>query len=197
MKYRFIFVGLILLVGFLVASKSDADKIMYSRFSHEVHAQKVFGKDNITCSYCHNFKLDEGTGKITPNPNLTKSIFSKPLKDICHKCHQGTAKYPQAPKSCFNCHSSVDDLKAIKPQGHENIDWKRSHSIVARADGNYCMNCHVKAQCVKCHLRRTDLEFQNHSRNYRYTHSVEARMQPHRCDFCHSRSYCVRCHLGS
>ena len=155
------------------------------KFDHGFHVQKVFQPNNIDCSTCHNMERQSG------------STFRKPMKQMCHECHQSAEpKYKAAPKACFTCHDSMDSLSAIKPETHASAVWKQTHSIQARADGDACLNCHTNSQCVKCHSQRDTLFQSNHPRSYRNFHSIEARMAPQKCDTCHTKSYCTQCHMG-
>lgn len=184
------------LFGFIFSAASMADG-MTDRFDHEKHIEQIFKPQGIKCSTCHNFSQEEGSKKLIPNENFSKSTFSKPLKDICHSCHRSAeTTQKEAPKECYACHRNIDNLKAIKPKNHENMAWKNAHATEARINGQACMNCHITSHCVKCHLRRNDIELSNHSRNFKFFHSVQARTQPQRCDACHSKSFCINCHSG-
>lgn len=167
------------------------------KFNHEMHEAKVFTPGKVQCSKCHNFSLEPSSGKLIPEAALHEQSLKLSLKKMCHECHQGgNPQFESAPKTCFTCHSSATSLSAIKPQNHSNVAWKKSHALEARIAGDSCLNCHTNSQCVKCHTRRNDIEFENHSRNFRFTHSIEARLQPQRCDACHTKSFCVNCHVG-
>lgn len=166
-------------------------------FDHQMHERKVFAVQKIDCSRCHNFSLDASTQRVIPNENLRFSSFNKPFKEICHSCHTGGEKaYSAAPHTCYTCHRRFENILSIKPRDHENLAWKQAHSTAARVNGQSCMNCHMISQCVKCHLRRQNVEPMNHSRNYRYFHSIQVRAEPQRCDACHTTSFCENCHLG-
>lgn len=179
-----------------IAERGKIDVL--SRFDHEEHDRKVFRPKSVSCKHCHNFKVDERTGKAIPEEALRKSSFRRDFKSICHGCHVSAeaAGKLNAPQACYTCHRSSENLRAIKPRNHMNIGWAGAHATNARIDGDACLNCHMTSFCVQCHQRRNDIELRNHSRNFRLTHSVQARAQPHKCDSCHSRSFCVECHLG-
>ncbi len=185
---------IIFLLGFnLRAFASD----MTGGYNHEMHLQKVFKVNSIECSHCHNFNLDPKGKEVKLNQAATASVLKMPLKEICHECHRSEiARYKDAPKTCFTCHKTMENIKRIKPTNHENISWKTTHSIEARVQGESCLNCHMTSQCSKCHLERNDIEMRNHPKNFRFFHSVQARGQPQRCDACHTKTFCVNCHLG-
>lgn len=191
-----LFAGLVLFMPY--NCRAEASDNILSMFDHQLHERKVFGIQKIDCSRCHNFSLDPLTNKVMPSENLKFSSFNRPFKEICHSCHTGGEKaYSAAPHACYTCHRRPENMSAIKPRDHENLAWKQAHSTAARAGGQLCMNCHMISQCVKCHLRRQDVEPINHSRNFRFYHSIQARAEPHRCDACHTNQYCVNCHLGN
>ncbi len=168
-----------------------------ARFDHDFHLDKVIAVRGLQCDYCHNFKVDPKTKTAVFLPGMSTSALNRPVKAICHECHQSAeAKNKAAPKECYTCHRSQESLRDIKPRNHQNIGWAQGHSTNARIDGDSCMNCHTTSQCVKCHQRRNDVEFKNHSRNFRFYHSVVARAQPQKCDTCHSKSFCIDCHSG-
>lgn len=164
------------------------------RYDHQLHEEKVFLKMKVKCSDCHQMQ-QSADGQLTVEAMLTKATFKKSLKNICHDCHQNQ-KIQEAPKECYTCHQSQEMMAVIKPQSHQNQNWKSQHSFQARNESSQCLNCHSQSQCVKCHSSRNPVMNVNHSRNYRYFHSVEARLSPQKCDTCHTKSYCVRCHLG-
>jgi hypothetical protein len=179
----------------LPASRATVD--ITARYDHEFHETRVFSPRKIQCSQCHNFSVDQSTGKSKAESGLELSTFRKDMKSICHECHSGAeTKNKDAPKACYTCHRSAENLREIKPNNHSNVGWKDAHATNARTDAGSCQNCHTTSQCVQCHQRRNDIEFKNHSRNFRFFHSVQARAQPQKCDACHSRSFCTDCHLG-
>jgi hypothetical protein len=177
------------------AATSKFDMLL--RFNHEIHNAKVFEPKAIPCSQCHNFQVDPKTKRGTPNKDFSKSAFTSSFKTICHSCHNSSEKKDQtAPQACFTCHQNIEHFRAITPQNHLNVGWARTHSTNARGNGDSCLKCHTNYQCAQCHLRRNDIEFKNHSRNFRFIHSVEARLKPQTCDSCHSQSFCIDCHRG-
>jgi hypothetical protein len=183
------------------ASGAFAASAMAKKFNHDMHDEKVFHPQQIKCNYCHNIELNSA-GKFKANSNLDKATFQKPLKAICHECHKvedkqfDPAKSGEAPKSCYTCHDSFEQISVIRPQSHQTKFWKSSHGLKARTESTSCMNCHSNSQCSTCHTQRNDVNQKNHLRNYRFFHSIEARMSPQRCDACHSKTYCTQCHLG-
>ncbi len=192
---RFHLVPIILMMffGFICTAHGD----VLSIFDHDFHSEKVYSPQNIKCSHCHNFSIDEKTDKATLTGDYKKSAFNREFKSICHECHQGAeAKNKNAPKDCFTCHRTLENMRAIKPRNHSNVAWPSMHSSDARTDGESCFKCHSTSQCVQCHQRRNDIELKNHSRNFRFMHSVAARAQPHKCDSCHSKTFCIDCHTG-
>lgn len=185
----------ILMINSLISSISYAGAL--SRFSHESHEKGAFKTMQFSCSACHNFTIVKDSIPAKAEPGLTNSTFKNDLKTTCHQCHNTEdTKFKDAPKECIICHTSTEVNKQIKPLSHQNASWKTTHSLNARTEGSSCLNCHIQADCLKCHLRRNDIEMKNHSRNFKFTHSVEARSQPHRCDACHTQNFCVKCHVG-
>ncbi len=181
----------------LTAQPTFALSQMTAGFDHQAHLSKVFKPNKIDCMHCHNFNMDQKEKRISFSVAATKSILNRPVKEICHECHRSDlSQYKEAPKACFTCHKGMEDIKKIKPVNHESISWRNSHSLEAKVKGESCNDCHAVSQCSKCHLRRNDIDLQNHPKNYRFYHSVQARAQPQRCDACHTKSYCADCHLG-
>ena len=178
------------------ASENQQEGKIIDRYDHEFHEQKVFKTNKIDCSYCHNFEFENGT-KAVLKPKITQSMFVKPIRELCHSCHQNAeAKYPKAPQTCYSCHRSTENMNTIKPQNHYGVDWLRNHSLNARTADNSCSTCHSNSQCVKCHIARNTVMQKNHSRNFRFYHSIEARSEPQKCDACHTKNYCMNCHLS-
>jgi hypothetical protein len=168
-----------------------------TRFNHESHENGAFKTMQFNCSNCHNFTLGADNVQVKAEPALATSSLKANLQTLCHQCHNTKdARFKAVPKECVLCHNSSDLSKVIKPINHQNAAWKTTHSLNARIEGSSCLNCHIQADCLKCHLRRNDIEMVNHSRNFKFTHSVEARAQPHRCDACHTQNFCVKCHIG-
>jgi hypothetical protein len=186
-----------LIINFSMMSFSFAAPGILSRFNHEAHEKGAFKTMQFDCSGCHNFSFGSDKVKAKAEAGLTSSTFKADLKNTCHQCHNTeNTKFSQAPKECILCHAKMEGAKEIKPLSHQNAEWKTTHSLNARTEGTSCLNCHIQSDCLKCHLRRNDIQMQNHSRNFRFTHSVEARAQPHRCDACHTQNFCVKCHIG-
>ncbi|MBI2520015.1 MAG: hypothetical protein HYV97_06350 [Bdellovibrio sp.] len=191
-----IITSLLISTGTLADSSSMLPSIM-TKFDHQMHEEKVLPAFGISCSTCHNFELNADQKTAKANPNLATSAFKMSVKEVCHQCHNTEApQYRNVPKSCAICHSDQAAMQKIKPKNHENTAWKSTHALNAEVASNTCFNCHITSQCVKCHVRRNDIELKNHSRNFRFTHSVIARAQPQKCDSCHVQTFCVRCHLG-
>lgn len=167
------------------------------KFDHDMHSTKVFSPNRIECSHCHNLEMDATDKKATAKSGLTQTTFAKPPREICHECHQSTAPaYRSAAQACFVCHSGASDMLSITPKSHSNISWRTSHSLDAKTNPEVCMKCHTTSQCTQCHLSKTDIELNRHTRNFKFFHSVEARMRPHTCDTCHTKTYCTSCHMG-
>lgn len=193
-----IMLGLMLSFDSAVYPAFAGKSLLEEKFDHAIHTSKVFNPLRFECSKCHNFSLEESSGKLVPHADLEKSAFRISLREMCHQCHQSAeSRFAEAPKACYNCHSSPSGLSAIKPDNHNNGSWKSWHSLEARVAGESCLNCHTTSQCVKCHTQRNDITQRNHPRNFRVTHSIQARMQPQRCDACHTKSYCTNCHMGA
>ncbi|MEQ1665663.1 MAG: cytochrome c3 family protein [Bdellovibrionales bacterium] len=175
---------------------------MVKKFDHDFHDKNVFEPKKVDCSYCHNMEKDKETGVFKMTSGISMSTFQRPLKQICHECHKvadskyNPAKSDKAPKACYTCHDSFQQIAAIKPQSHQNKLWKKIHGMSARAESVSCTNCHTPSQCSTCHTQRNDLMPKNHMRNFRFFHSVEARMAPQKCDACHNKTYCTTCHMG-
>lgn len=167
---------------------------LIEKYDHQFHEARVFVKNKIKCSDCHNMEETPGQ-KMSALEALSRSTFKKSLKQICHDCHQGNA-YPEAPKACYTCHNTQERMTNIKPLNHQNVAWKNQHATQARADSSQCTDCHSLNSCVKCHSSRNPVTNVNHSRNYKFFHSIEARMSPQKCDSCHNKNFCVQCHLG-
>ncbi len=178
-------------------SNSQIEPI-YRRFDLKFHKRHSFVSQTLTCTHCHNVEeKSKGGGELTATDALKTATFNRPLGQICHECHKEKRRgFESAPTGCYQCHQSFEDLGRIQPQSHAIVGWKSDHGTQARIAGNECFLCHRNSQCVKCHLHRSDLEMNNHGRNFRFFHSIQARMEPHRCDSCHTPTYCSRCHLG-
>lgn len=190
--HPFVFISLIICA---VSVRAENQSSPLKLFNHEYHSQKVFEPQGVYCETCHTFKLDPKAKRVILDENA-KTAFRKSFKAICHDCHTSPdSKIRNAPHGCITCHKGMETLHNIKPQSHSNIGWSKSHGTEARIEKESCMSCHITSQCAECHLQRNDIQFRNHSRNFRFIHSIEARAQPQTCDSCHSRSFCLDCHL--
>lgn len=200
--YKMVCVVLVLvflLIGGVQGFAANSEKqnsIVTVKFDHQMHQEKVFSKDGIRCTSCHQV-VETNSGQLQLTDVLLKGMgtFKKPLRQICHDCHQG-GRSQTAPQTCYTCHDSQDKLVGVRPVSHQNGAWKSQHALQARSESQSCGTCHSNSQCLKCHASRNPVLPQNHSRNYRLFHSVEARMAPQKCDQCHTQLYCSRCHLG-
>jgi hypothetical protein len=175
---------------------------MIKKFDHDLHDKNVFAPNAVECKHCHNIEVGKSKGEYVLNSKITSATFQQPLKLVCHECHKvsdsnyNAAKYDSAPKACYTCHDSFQQISNIMPQSHQDKFWKKNHGMTARVESASCMNCHSTSQCTTCHTKRNDLSPKNHMRNYRYFHSVEARLAPQKCDACHNKTYCTTCHMG-
>lgn len=189
-----------LLFNFLIFNCSNcsfAGSEIISRFNHDAHEKGAFKALQFKCSNCHNFTIASDNIHAQPEAGLSNSNLKFNLKMTCHQCHNTEKnRFKAVPKQCILCHTNTNLNKEIKPLSHQNAEWKTTHSLNAKTEGSTCLNCHIQSECLKCHLRRNDIEMKNHSRNFRFTHSVEARAQPHRCDACHTQNFCIKCHIG-
>jgi Cytochrome c7 and related cytochrome c len=132
---------------------------MSIRFDHDMHLEKVFQPNSISCNHCHNFETSPHSREIHFNESTQKSILKLTHKQICHECHQSPLpQYNAAPKSCLTCHRTMEGLAKVKPLSHESSSWKSNHSTEARVSGDLCTKCHMTSQCTKCHLQRQDIE---------------------------------------
>ena len=179
------------------ASRPSINLKLGAVYDHEFHEKKVFGKLKINCDRCHNFKVSSKNNIGVALPGLKKQTFKAPLKELCHSCHQSSEdKYSSAPKTCYTCHTSLNQLKAVKPSNHQAVSWESNHGLNAKLDSKSCTQCHSNSECVKCHAQRNNVRLKNHRFNFKYYHSVEARMSPQKCQTCHSKSECMQCHVG-
>ncbi len=127
--------------------------------------------------------------------------------DSCLQCH------PQS--SCAECHSRVAPAANVRlyPEAVErNLihrgDWRSTHAIEARLDGDTCVRCHTNTGfCSDCHraaglgpgaFARTMPHPPGYAtRGGTLFHGDEARLHIETCAACHDRgaaSSCVTCH---
>lgn len=193
-----VFIAALILAHFPSIAGVRSDKISLDEiYDHDLHEEKVFKGLKVKCSQCHNFKVTapDKIGKFLPG--LDAQTFNRPLKQICHECHQGSNdRFKAAPKACYTCHNGIEKLKSIKPMNHHTVNWKKHHGLMAKTNPRSCVQCHSNNECVKCHAQRNTVKQKNHRRNYRYYHSIDAHMSPQKCQVCHSKSECSDCHLG-
>src|SRR3989344_3114335 len=108
-----------------LTSPSWGTKPTVRAFNHQFHNCKVFKPQKIECSSCHNFSVNPETKKAILLKDYEKSSLHESLRSICHSCHQsGEPRYAKAPKTCYTCHRSIENIKTIRPKDHFGIGWK-------------------------------------------------------------------------
>ncbi|MCL4500180.1 MAG: NapC/NirT family cytochrome c [Chloroflexi bacterium] len=118
----------------------------------------------------------------------------------CTRCHTQEAN-AKAPGKCSTCHTAGFDLK---PKGHEQYSWlhpvngqRAAHSREAKANLQYCKECHAQKFCQDCH----GLETMPHPESFkvavngRAQHAEIGQANPQVCRKCHTQeNFCTACH---
>lgn len=195
------FFAMALIIPFLLASQSSADKPVEKKkwwekrekmedlyFPHKKHME-VFKADNDPCMRCHPFMAN----KVNDTSLLKKLniISNEPLKEICHKCHVVELT---GGSECRLCHKNP---ASIWPDNH-NFDYVNNHGGDSKVEKASCGVCHVNVSfCTDCHFRRDAFGESTHKIGYRARHGLEARISSGRCGKCHSGTFCKDCHMES
>lgn len=164
-----------------------------NKFDHKQHepAWSQQGKD---CGFCHAFVVDRAAKRIEISAEQA-GRFTKPVKDLCHSCHQSSASDVTTPiktslQRCDLCHANASELK---PESHR-LDWQRRHAAMVLRPQE-CQSCHATSFCTDCHQRFETSRPKQHPRYYQIMHSIEARLNPAACASCHRLNSCQDCHL--
>ena len=146
------------------------------KFSHQRHKE-------FPCAHCHG-EIGKDTHVLLP----TDQYMPKPVQ--CHECHA----QKNVSTDCQTCHESTSSKQP--PPSHQG-NWRVRHGVAAEfqvegTHGKDCLTCHVKTDCVSCHLNQTP---KDHTQFWRLQgHGMEAGMERNRCATCHQPETCVRCH---
>ena len=136
-------------------------------FSHAAHAETM------DCSACHG-----------GSPEFT----AKPAKADCRTCHATVANL----EDCSFCHSAG---RHNVPESHE-MNWETWHGVVAGANSDDCLVCHVQDDCQACH-GGDNVRPRVHPLNFEFNHSIEAKVARIECEVCHNEpTFCADCHSG-
>jgi hypothetical protein len=181
--------------------------------------------DMDSCLGCHNHNQDYAQAQcLHCHPALRKQplkavaefqhvgdwmsrhgLQARSQADSCQQCHVET--------TCSECHSSVAPAvnsrlfpEAVdRPLLHRG-DWRSTHAMEARADGDTCVRCHNTSTCVQCHEQNGLTAGVSGGRVPHPPgwstpggafHGDEARLRIETCAACHDQgaaSNCVACH---
>jgi hypothetical protein len=158
------------------------------RFAHRLHARQGIG-----CTSCHRFDGDSEEAEL-------------PTMVSCMECHQ----IRRVTNRCSACHLTEKDGRLrtrfgderLQPRGTlkgdaHGITFSQRHSHIARANRNYCEQCHTPASCLSCHAGRFK-PMRLHRSDYISHHAQDARRDQPRCVSCHrTQSFCLSCHIRS
>lgn len=176
------FFAVLMSLSFLPAQEQKKRKLPqkpFDIFPHEFH-MPLFEAANVQCDLCHS------------DPDSFQH-HEKINRMGCHHCHNNPNAPLPASNDCSRCHAG---RHAGKPLSHR-ADWVNKHQSYAKADPDYCSQCHTNAMfCMNCHKRRDTVQTRMHTRNFKYFHSIQARANPRKCDACHTVDFCQRCHSG-
>ncbi len=92
----------------------------------------------------------------------------------------------------------IDKIAFPKPKSHD-AGWIKYHGGLYDLNwnnpgqqGNSCLTCHQKADCLSCHNTTPP---EDHRSTWRtFGHGFEAEGDRERCLTCHRQDYCLRCH---
>jgi hypothetical protein len=162
----------------------------YERFVHADHRNR-FLRSRFSCLACHPIGMVTGTDDFEAVRRTDERVLN-PAREICHDCHTGEIRFPQAVSRCDACH---EDLAPLLPEDH-GLGWERDHARASLLLGSSCDLCHTVGECTSCHARRDQGIHRAHPATFRSYHGIEARLDPSRCQRCHLRSSCEACHAG-
>lgn len=155
----------------------DAWKNLGLIFNHPVHLERGFA-----CKACH-FDF----------PHRPDGSVVKPPMDVCYDCHslRHSEKGLVAGEECGLCHPPGFNLK---PANHTPEFVGQTHPERATSDVKYCVMCHKREFCQRCHLRR-GIEPTNHQEQqmWRGKHGKQEE-GVEGCSVCHAQPFCDDCH---
>jgi len=158
-------------------SDLDAFKNPAIIFKHDVHLSRGFA-----CKACHIIFSHRPDGSIV-----------KPPMEVCYDCHslRHAEKGLVAGEECALCHPKGFNLK---PANHTHEFAEREHPELAYQDFKYCLMCHKRDFCQKCHTEE-GIEPLNHRQRqmWRGEHGKQEEGVVS-CTVCHVQNYCDDCH---
>lgn len=178
-----------------------------------------------SCLECHNHQQDYAQAKcLHCHPTLRR----KPLEAVAEFDHAGdwmarhglqasaqgaSCQQCHTESGCSECHSRVAPMvnarlfpEAVERSLLHRGDWRSTHAMEARADGDTCARCHQTNYCVKCHQQNgltAGVAGGRVPHPPGWTtpggafHGDEARLRIETCAACHDQgaaSSCVQCH---
>lgn len=188
---------------------------------HEAHK-----KNGIQCTTCHNriaHGIEVSAQMIVKEKIASRVPYTDNLSmDNCMTCHTGkqnaptnecSACHPEQfvlPYNCSACHE--EDIKQITPREHFEPDFlEKGHGAEAKANFDYCYQCHTSDSCENCHKDKKvnvsipehrQAEFHKPRSHFAkdFMPSVHGDLAKEEgkgyCYQCHTEKFCNDCHNG-
>ncbi len=125
------------------------------------------------------------------------------VREDCLDCHRVTIGSAQNLRAVSEAQQAVlteflsEGLGNLPPVSHGN-DFGERHGIDAIADPGNCASCHVREDCLSCHLPTGASSANYHTADYITRHPAAAYAREVSCESCHNtRAFCTDCHVDA
>jgi hypothetical protein len=157
------------------------------------------------CGGCHNGTVAPEVGWTPPNERAVRNMRFDHAKHIeaanneCADCHVepgsgGGVMKVAIVELCQDCHEQADVPMSSSPW--HGAGWVNSHAADAAASPQACSNCHVRQDCLDCHMPGAASGAPGYHRaDFLAGHSTAAYSRETSCYDCHNAgSFCASCH---
>jgi len=158
------------------------------------------------CGSCHNGTVAPEIGWTPPaehtvmNSRFDHAQHIDAAENECSDCHvepgpSGDIKLAIV-ESCLDCHEQTQATVAMSSSPWHGAEWVNSHAADAAASPQTCANCHVRQDCLDCHMPDMASGAPGYHRaDFLAGHATAAYSRETSCYDCHNAgSFCLSCH---
>ena len=157
------------------------------------------------CGGCHNGTVAPEVGWTPPNERAVRNMRFDHAQHIeaanndCADCHVepgsgGGVMKVAIVELCQDCHEQAAVPMSSSPW--HGTGWVNNHAADAAASPQACSNCHVRQDCLDCHMPGAASGAPGYHRaDFLAGHSTAAYSRETSCYDCHNAgSFCASCH---
>ena len=189
-------------------------------FPHEIHTMLISDcatchgvaspdgsayPDPVFCSSCHNGTVAPEVGwtppaeRVSHNLRFEHGTHIDAAENECADCHvepgsgSGVIKLAIV-ESCQDCHEQTSVAMSSSPW--HGTGWVNSHAADAAASPQACASCHVRQDCLDCHMPGAASGAPGYHRaDFLAGHATAAYSRETSCYDCHNAgAFCASCH---